>query len=321
MEEVTAEQWFEKGKKFSNVGNSRKAIQSYKQAIKQDPNFYYAWVNMAAEYYALGNMKQTIDCCEHAIYLKHDDAKAWSTMAAAYWKMDEDGKALYCFKKAIENGDKQIERFFIKLRQKKDKIIYAEEEDVLELMEKKRKSAAWEEFITLSKIKKEKEIEELRMKELIGEDPHFILPKDEFIKQLSNSVLQILEELNDEMGGRVSVSEFISYFQGKFPKYTVTVDDFLGALDYLTQKKLILGVKELSNGIKVIDIKPVELTKDIDIVFDKLKQVGSLNLGELMDKTGWDIVRCSRVMKSMENLNLAKKISSFSEGTRWYIIN
>ncbi len=321
MDEHTAEDWFEKGKNNSKEKNSREAIHCYKQAVKMDPNFYYAWVNMAAEYFGMGDNKRTIDCCEHAIYLNPDDTKAWTTMGAAYWKMDEDGRALYCFNKAISLGDEGVRKFMDKSRIRKDRIIFAREENVVELMKKKRKSSQWEEFISLSDIKKQKDIEEYKLKELMKAQSKLkMIDKEEYIFNLSGLIIELLEDIESETGGTISVTEFFRKFREEYPKNTANIDDILAALEYLAEKKLILGIKELSSGIKIIDAKPVEFTDDLERVLIIFKNEGNANISELMEETGWDIIRCTKVLKSLEEKNLAKKVSSFSEGERWYFV-
>ena len=286
-----------------------------------DPNFYYAWVNMAAEYFGMGNNKRAIDCCEHAIYLNPEEAKAWTTMGAAYWKMDEDGRALYCFNKAISLGDDTVKKFMEKSKKRKDRIIFAREENVLEIMEKKRKSKEWDEFISLSDIKKQKEIEERKLKEMMKAQSKLkTIDKKEFIHDLSGLIIELLEDIEHETGGTISITEFFKKFRSEFPKNQANIDDILEALDYLAEKKLILGIKELSSGLKIIEAKPVEFTDDLERVLVIFRKENNLSLGELMEKTGWDIIRCTKVLKSLEEKNVAKKISSFSEGERWYFI-
>ncbi|MHA1785536.1 MAG: tetratricopeptide repeat protein [Candidatus Helarchaeota archaeon] len=321
MEEKTAEDWFQRGNKESNRGNSREAIHSYKQALKEDPNFFKAWINLAAVYYGLGDMNKTIDCCERALYLQEKDTQAWATLGAAYWKMDEDGKALFCFEKATEFGNKQMEKFLEKLKEKKDKIIFAKKENVIELMVKKRKTEAWQEFILLSEIKKQKEIERMRLKEMIKERSKLKISGTEKVESLSSEILQYLEEIEDEIGTRIPVSDFISKFYERFPRSKASIDDILKALNYLKEEKLILGINELEAGIKIIEIKPVELSDGIRIVLEKFKGKRSVSLDELMDTMGWDIISCTRILKLLEDKNIAKKVSSLSDGERWYFIN
>lgn len=324
MKAKTSEEWFELGKMHSTNKNFRDAIYCYKQAVKHDPNFYYAWTNMAAEYFRVHDYKNAIISCEHAIYLQSDDPLAWSTMGASYFQIDEDGKALFCFNKAIELGNDEVQQFLEKARAKKDRIILAKEEDVLALMEKKRKTPEWEDFISYSKIKQLKEVEQRKLQKLIKktkeEEERAKASRKEIIERLSGLILQLLEKIEPETGGTISVSEFISKFQTRYPKEKAKIDDILTALDSLAKKKLILGVKELGSGIKIIESKPSEFTPDIEKVLKLFHDAPSLNLKELMEATDWDVIRCTRVLNSLENSKLAKKVSKFSEGERWYFL-
>jgi len=259
---------------------------------------------MAAELFQLKEYARAIDACKKAIAVKEDDVHAWLTLAACYFQLNEDGKALFCFQKAEKLGSLKAKRFLQNASKLDDKLLQAKPVDVLAEVSKE-------------KNKKPEKIKEVPL-------PAEILTQntgnhEKFIQDLAGYLLQIGNRLQKDTGGVISFLELFSRLQEDVPGFRGTPADVLEALGYLETNNMIVGVKKLEDtNFSVVEFVPVDFTPDVQDVLKIASESGKLTADEVAKATSWDEFRIKRALVVLENKGIARKVTSYKDGTRWY---
>ena len=81
-------------------------IESYKQAIRINPDYADAHANLGLAYGNLGMYKEAIEACKQAIRIKPDDAKAHFNLGLIY-VFNDRGSALEQYK-ILKNLDSEL---------------------------------------------------------------------------------------------------------------------------------------------------------------------------------------------------------------------
>jgi Tfp pilus assembly protein PilF len=78
---------FEKGLKFQEAGNFKKASKYYKKAVRADSSYAEAWSNLGYTYRKQGNFSKAVKAYKKAIKLSPDLAEAHEYLGEAYVEM------------------------------------------------------------------------------------------------------------------------------------------------------------------------------------------------------------------------------------------
>jgi tetratricopeptide (TPR) repeat protein len=85
VNELSATDWLEKGLKFYESGNFKKALNPFNKAIQLNPQYAEAYIGRGAAYADLGNFRQAIDDFNKAIKLKPQAIVSYSHRGHAYY--------------------------------------------------------------------------------------------------------------------------------------------------------------------------------------------------------------------------------------------
>ena len=80
---------------------------------------------------------------------------------------------------------------------------------------------------------------------------------------------------------------------------------------------MIEGISKQS-GIKIVEFVPVSLSKDARSVFHLAIEKGFVTLEEIMINTGWDQQRVMRVLSSLVDQKIARKVTSLDSGDQYF---
>ncbi len=100
--QLTAEDWFQKGYNSFEIEEYDKAIECFQKAIEIHPDFAEAYYNMGTVYHYKGNYDRAIECYHKALEINPNHAKAFNNMGSSYYYKINYDKAIECYHKAIE---------------------------------------------------------------------------------------------------------------------------------------------------------------------------------------------------------------------------
>ena len=73
--ELTAEDWFQKGINAAEIGDYNNSILYYQKAIEINPDFAEAYFNMVSSYANKGNFEKSVKCAKQAARLGLKEAQ------------------------------------------------------------------------------------------------------------------------------------------------------------------------------------------------------------------------------------------------------
>ena len=95
------ENYFHLGNAIYETGDPAGAAMAFEQAIKLDPKFFKATVNLALMYDEQKNYSKAIEVFESAAALEPDNAEVWSHMGNTYYAQRQYPKAMELYRKAL----------------------------------------------------------------------------------------------------------------------------------------------------------------------------------------------------------------------------
>ena len=101
FEEGSAEYLNEMGLLHQQNANFNHAIQCYSQALKINPEFKYAWFNMATSLTHVGRREEAINSYDKALENDQQYKEAWYNKGFLLRRDFKPKKALYCFDQAL----------------------------------------------------------------------------------------------------------------------------------------------------------------------------------------------------------------------------
>ncbi len=87
---------------YNTIGRYDEAIELLKKVIRINPNYVGAYNNLGNAYYALGNKKEAINLFKRALTINPNYVKAYNNLAISYDDLGQEKQAILLFKKAIE---------------------------------------------------------------------------------------------------------------------------------------------------------------------------------------------------------------------------
>ena len=110
--QLTAEDWFQKGYNSDEIGEYDNAILYYQKAIEINPDYAFAYINMGLAYGNKSNYDKAIECYQKAIEINPEYAEAYYKMGVAYVDKGNYDKAIECFQKAIEINPDDADAYY-----------------------------------------------------------------------------------------------------------------------------------------------------------------------------------------------------------------
>jgi predicted transcriptional regulator len=145
-----------------------------------------------------------------------------------------------------------------------------------------------------------------------------ITGKGKFYEELSMKILDIATKAAKETGGIISLADLILRVNKIIRDISISPMDVVKALKKLEEAGLISGVRKLKSGVKIVEVYPVELTKDQNEILSLASKKGWITLENVMVETKWSRERAMRALKSLEEAGIAIYDPSYTKGSRWY---
>lgn len=110
--ELTADDWFQKGRNANDLGDYNNAILYYQKAIEKDPNYDKAYYNLSVSYGKRGNYIKAIEFYQMAIIINPNLFPAYINMGNAYFLNGNYKKTKECYQKAIIINPNSAEAYY-----------------------------------------------------------------------------------------------------------------------------------------------------------------------------------------------------------------
>jgi tetratricopeptide (TPR) repeat protein len=111
--DLTAQEWFDKGRFLGETGLFRKAIEAFSRTIELAPNYAHAYNNRGVSYSELGNYRLAIQDFNRAISLKPEEAAFRFNRGIAFGREEELELAMKDFAQVVGMDPRHAEARFL----------------------------------------------------------------------------------------------------------------------------------------------------------------------------------------------------------------
>lgn len=141
--------------------------------------------------------------------------------------------------------------------------------------------------------------------------------KAEFEQTIDDLILEYGKNLRASSGGYISLANLYTALKTQVPDVKFSTKDLENSCKRLQKQALIEGVSKRA-GVKIVEFVPVALGGDARKVFDLAVNKGYVTLEEVVLGTKWDQQRVMRVLDSLVEQKIARKVSSLDTGDQYY---
>lgn len=143
------------------------------------------------------------------------------------------------------------------------------------------------------------------------------LTLDEFYDQLGLAVLDVATIHASK--GLMGLAELIVEVVKRVPQFrSVSYNDVIEAVNRVSEHGLIPGIKTLRGGVKVVELRPLELRGDQAEVVNLAALKGYTSVEEIMLRFKWSEEQARQVLTSLVDVGMAVADIRFSTGGRYY---
>ncbi|HUU76865.1 MAG TPA: EAP30/Vps36 family vacuolar-sorting protein [candidate division Zixibacteria bacterium] len=140
----------------------------------------------------------------------------------------------------------------------------------------------------------------------------------DFFERLGIEILEKAKEVQTFTGGLMTLGEVVILVNKDRPGKVIPVKDVVKSIERLSEAKIIPEVRELKDGVKIVEFVPANLSEDQEEVLSLSTRKGWITIEELILKTGWNQERSERVLEAMRDAGLARVDASYAEGKKYY---
>jgi len=140
----------------------------------------------------------------------------------------------------------------------------------------------------------------------------------DFFERLGVEILERAKEVREYTGGLMTLGEVVILVNKDRPGKIIPVKDVVTAIGKLSDAKVIPDIRELKDGVKIVEFVPANLSEDQEEVLSLSTRKGWISLEELIMKTGWNQERSERVLEAMRDAGIARVDASYAEGKKYY---
>ncbi|MGQ4910800.1 MAG: hypothetical protein ACP6KW_01390 [Candidatus Thorarchaeota archaeon] len=143
------------------------------------------------------------------------------------------------------------------------------------------------------------------------------LSKDEYYDYIGLAILDVATENSSK--GLMGLAELIVEVVRRLPQLkTVTYNDVIEAVNRVSENGLIPGIRTLRGGVKVVELRPLELRQDQSDVINLAASKGHVSVEEVMLAFKWSEDHARQVLSSLVDAGMAVADIRFSTGGRYY---
>ncbi|MDF1539279.1 MAG: hypothetical protein P1Q69_10300 [Candidatus Thorarchaeota archaeon] len=143
------------------------------------------------------------------------------------------------------------------------------------------------------------------------------LTLDEYFDQLGLAILDVATIHASK--GLMGLAELIVEVVKRVPQFkSVSYNDVIEAVNRVSEHGLIPGIRNLRGGVKVVELRPLELRRDQADVVNLAAVKGYTSVEEIMMELKWSEEHARQVLSSLVEVGMAVADIRFSTGGRYY---
>ncbi len=143
------------------------------------------------------------------------------------------------------------------------------------------------------------------------------MTKEEYYDYIGLSVLDVVTANSSK--GLMGLAELIVEVVRKLPELkSVSYNDVIEAVNMVAQHGLIPGIRTLKGGVKVVELRPLELRRDQADVINIAASKGFVTVEEIMLEFKWSEDHARQVLTSLVDAGMAVADMRFSTGGRYW---
>lgn len=140
---------------------------------------------------------------------------------------------------------------------------------------------------------------------------------DEYYDEIGLAVLDVATANSSK--GFMGLAELIVEVVRRLPQYrNISYNDVIEAVNRVAEHGLIPGIRSLRGGVKVVGLRPVELSPDQADVVNLAASNGRVTVEEVMMQMKWSEDHARQVLMSLVESGMAVADIRFSTGGRYY---
>lgn len=140
---------------------------------------------------------------------------------------------------------------------------------------------------------------------------------DQFYDYVGLAILDVATEHSSK--GLMGLAELIVEVVRRLPEIeSVTYNDVIEAVNRVADNGLIPGIRTLKGGVKVVELRPLELRRDQADVINLAASKGYVSVEEVIMQLKWSEDHTRQVLSSLVETGMAVADIRFSTGGRYY---
>jgi hypothetical protein len=140
---------------------------------------------------------------------------------------------------------------------------------------------------------------------------------DQFYDYIGLAILDVATENSSK--GLMGLAELIVEVVRRLPEIeSVTYNDVIESVNRVAENGLIPGIRTLRGGVKVVELRPLELRRDQADVINLAATKGYVSVEEVIMQLKWSEDHARQVLSSLVDAGMAVADIRFSTGGRYY---
>ena len=157
----------------------------------------------------------------------------------------------------------------------------------------------------------------LRLREYTPTRSYQGMSADQYYDYIGLAILDVATEHSSK--GLMGLAELIVEVVRRLPEIkSVTYNDVIEAVNRVADNGLIPGIRTLKGGVKVVELRPLELRRDQADVINLAASKGHVSVEEVMMQLNWSEDHARQVLSSLVDAGMAVADIRFSTGGRYY---
>lgn len=157
----------------------------------------------------------------------------------------------------------------------------------------------------------------LRLREYTPARSYQGMSADQYYDYIGLAILDVATEHSSK--GLMGLAELIVEVVRRLPEIkSVTYNDVIEAVNRVADNGLIPGIRTLKGGVKVVELRPLELRRDQADVINLAASKGHVSVEEVMMQLNWSEDHARQVLSSLVDAGMAVADIRFSTGGRYY---